>query len=329
MLNKYECSNGVCLEPRLQAYIEKKRYYKKHTDIHPQIKPEQEYAITQEDLRRVKKWLNGERDIYNANNNTNTKQTQNTHDEPVPKFDFDPEQVYKSDVRYQRFAKKMAKIEEASKQRNNQSNLSNEFEDAWKPLLDENMYKSHSYVPDERNFITGSNSSHINTPNKYRVDKPSYNKQPHKSPSIDYKNRIHYMQPNLDHNPHIENIIGQLDTYENKINKTYQHRSEMDTETKINVPVINCNNKKNINTSSYRSMPYMGRGEGIRNIDSEILMQNGSLTRTGKSFGYFNPVENYYDYISREVQDPDHVVFERANSTRLDNHKMGRTRQIY
>jgi len=345
--HKYQSNNGIYLEPRLQAFIEKKKYYRKN-NIVPSIAPEIEFQITHSDAQRLKNWMNGDKDIYNHNTQEQyqnldiSQDLERNPDSAAPKFDFDPEAAYKADERYTRFAKKMERNEAAQSQRYNRDSLGQDFENAWKPLTNLHISdpeigcNTHNFRNqyDERNFIIGKNSSQDTKsyPNKYKTTVNPQISQQNKyydlyeedrqvAPKLDYKNRTRMQETNMYHNPDIENILGKLDTYERKIQRSYQHKSEMDTETKINIPSLSSNGKKNLNTSSYHSMPFMGRGEGIRDINSEILMQNGSHTRTSKSFGYFNPVEHYYDYISDDMQRPEHSVFERGSSTRLDNHK--------
>jgi hypothetical protein len=73
-------------------------------------------------------------------------------------------------------------------------------------------------------------------------------------------------------------------------------------------------------------MPFMGHGNGIRNAELECDMQQGLPTRLFtqkfKTNGYTNPVEHFYDYISDDIQQVDHVVMDLPRggiSTRLDN----------
>lgn len=184
------------------------------------------------------------------------------------------------------------------------------------------------------------------TGNKYRYEAPTSNRiysdvtnvpgfaSPFNGtgtpPTIDYHTRMYPMQNNegqmlpVDHDPRMREIIGELDSYGTRINGTYQRTSEMDTDMKVVIPTVNSNGKRSANTSSYRPVPYMGRAEGIRDINRESEMQCSRTTRGSKSYGYYNPVEHYFDYISKDIQDPDHVVLERGLPTRLDNRKVAR-----
>lgn len=365
MQNNFECKNGIYLEPRLQEYIKKKIYYKKNR-ISPVVPLEQEFNISQEDIRRLKAFKSGDNDIYNYK-----RQGKFLDKDEEPKFEFDPDEMYKSDIRYHRFAKKLDKDKEAMKQRYNYDNFDQDYEKAFNPITnfwDDNentrllgIQQNESQrvnLLDSRDFNLEINSRENGGTfnSKYKCDNPIQSgriyrvperqsknirsrrlKRPRNSglpqytPNIDFRNRMYPMQNNrpqqlpIDHNPRLGEIIGQLDSYGNKINKTYQHMSEMDTDHKVVIPNITSNGKRSLNSSSYRPVPFVGRTEGIRNIDAESEMRDSLTTRGGKSYGYHNPAEHYYDYISSDIQDPDHVVFNPGISTRLDNHRMGRS----
>ena len=55
--------NQMSLEPRLQEYMNKKKFYKQN-NIEPGIPIEQEFQITKEDRRLLRSYLNGNTDIY-------------------------------------------------------------------------------------------------------------------------------------------------------------------------------------------------------------------------------------------------------------------------
>jgi len=59
-----------------------------------------------------------------------------------------------------------------------------------------------------------------------------------------------------------------------------------------------------------------------KDIDVENFLSFGDgnpSCRAKKSLGYPNPVENMFDYIDDEMQNPDHCVIERGMPTRLLN----------
>jgi hypothetical protein len=93
---------------------------------------------------------------------------------------------------------------------------------------------------------------------------------------------------------------------------TYGSSSDYDTVHKMVIPRVNARNNKEDMThkaACYQPIPYMsGMGSGIRNIDLETNMFQGEPSHTRKSDGYPNPFENYYQFVNREMNHPDHVV---------------------
>lgn len=55
--------NQMSLEPRLQEYMNKKKFYKQN-NIEPGISVEQEFQITPEDKRMLRAYLNGDKNLY-------------------------------------------------------------------------------------------------------------------------------------------------------------------------------------------------------------------------------------------------------------------------
>src|SRR5690349_15473154 len=72
--NTMMCDGNIMLEPRLQEYLRKKQYYKAN-DIEPMISLEKEYQITQTDIKLLRSFLSGKRDIYSRDNYNQTLQT--------------------------------------------------------------------------------------------------------------------------------------------------------------------------------------------------------------------------------------------------------------
>src|SRR5438309_11870462 len=63
-LMNVNCKGDIMLEPRLQEYLKKKKFYKEN-DIEPCVTPEQEYQITDFDRKVLKAFLKGRKDLYN------------------------------------------------------------------------------------------------------------------------------------------------------------------------------------------------------------------------------------------------------------------------
>ena len=57
------CNDNLTLEPRLQEFINKKKYYKQY-NIKPPVSLEQQYYITNEDKHIILKFIRGNKNIY-------------------------------------------------------------------------------------------------------------------------------------------------------------------------------------------------------------------------------------------------------------------------
>lgn len=76
-LKNVGCDGGIMLEPRIQEYLKKKKFYKEN-GIDPCVSLEKEFQITHRDKKIIKAFLRGKRDMYNHDNmmfNDGKKQT--------------------------------------------------------------------------------------------------------------------------------------------------------------------------------------------------------------------------------------------------------------
>jgi hypothetical protein len=100
-------------------------------------------------------------------------------------------------------------------------------------------------------------------------------------------------------------------------------RNEMDLDHKVVLPNASCSEKRELE-NNYRAVPYMS-GPGNRDIDVDTFVRFGSTpSRGAKSLGYPNPIEHYFDYISNDIQDPNHVVNRRGLPSRMFNKETAR-----
>ena len=165
-------------------------------------------------------------------------------------------------------------------------------------------------------------------------------------PEIQYRQTLQYSQDQdaknvLPHNHNVDELIGKLDSYRDQTNTIYQYSADMDIENKISIPSINSNNKKYLNTSKYQAVPLRGNGTnligGTRDVDTENCLMKGLPERDAKfkSLGYPNYSDHSLQYISKDIQDPNHVIlpFSRGgiNSRNENNFKKAKqyTREIY
>lgn len=74
-LESIDCG-GISLEPRLQEYIKKKRYYA-NNNIKPVISLEKEYQITRNDLKIVQAFFRGKKNMYDSDKYNEYKNKKN------------------------------------------------------------------------------------------------------------------------------------------------------------------------------------------------------------------------------------------------------------
>lgn len=350
------CSGNIMLEPRLQEYLKKRTYYKTN-NIEPSVPLEMEFMITDSDLNRIRCFLKGDKQIYETNRQGDFFDSNECvgYDDSK-KFNFFPSrELFKEDPHYKLQQKKMARDKQAMEQRHNYENY--QF---MKPLDSNRMNIYNNQISYDNSTLLGSQNSnnfkdsfdipkflddgfemeskYKQNPNLFKnTDTRKYNNPP----NTQYRQRVPTLRDNkiddkdcIPHNNNLNNIIGNLDTYTNSVSMNYQGSNEMDYDNKMVMPNMNSGGRKYINTAGYQSIPLMAK-DGLRDIEMENLMKKlPSKDTKKKSYGYSNPAEHYFDYITEDMQQPDHVVlpFPRGGSaTRQTNKTASRPykRDIY
>lgn len=347
-----KCKNGIVVEPRLIEYMQKKKFYKENK-INTIIPLEETYQITKTDLKKIQRFQKGENmDVYDEDL---VRCSEDGTDEglefPDPQGFFFASRELKNDPRLVKLRQKLERDKELIKQRHNYSNFN--FRDT--KLEDQDEFSRKQFLETTKAAYDIENR---NRDVYYPQIKPDDNECniPHVTPKINYKTPLHNRQlrqkPSRSNNYNkcppdnnneflgappnrnkkcdnsLTNIIGELDSYNEVLRENYQKASEIDEENNMFVPSINCKDKKYINTSQYQAVPFMGNKK-IRNIEDENIIKCGIPNKDTKkkSYGYSNPAEHYFDYISEDIQEANHVVmpFPRGGTaTRLDNHKTAR-----
>jgi hypothetical protein len=80
------------------------------------------------------------------------------------------------------------------------------------------------------------------------------------------------------------------------------------------------NDNKSMSTFDYNMDVLFNKSSIDSSLETELM--RGMPSHTKKSYGYKNPVENYFYYVDKDIQNPDHnvQVWSRGGeSTRLDN----------
>jgi hypothetical protein len=288
----------------LLEYLRKKETYDE-LNISPNVPIEQEFQISKRDIKTIKQYYKNQKinQSHCWSDNDNYLQqpsinTSNLLDEQFQDgFLTDTNQDPKFDELFQKSQKD---VQRRNNQRTAQYNRQSD-----------NDYIIHDYKNTscyDRHMQDTGNAGYYN---KYELN--TYNKVP----NINYHNVIpnsqsldqnKYKKHNKKYNKDMKKIIGEYDEYGKQITPLFEQQGEMDTQYKMNFPSCSSKGKKHIDSSKYKAMPYMGWGEQVRDVDTENELVRGMTDSKAKSFGYDNLFEHNFDYISEDIQHPDHVV---------------------
>lgn len=317
------------LEPRLREYIEKKRYYIDN-NIEPVVPLEDQYDISENDKKILRSYMRGDVQSYKRR----TNRTSNFIDTSNSIF---PSSEFKYDERMDRLKQKQERDKMAQDARFSYSIINQKYSmynndyagvSADSNYIDKTLFtdvptNNNTYTD---NFLLDDDNDHNPNLIKNKTNSHMY----HNPPKIQYNMRQYNRQSNtrrrdMDHNTNVNKIIGELDSYSRDINRDYQRGSNMDTVNKIVIP--NVNTRKDTPENNYMNMPYM-RGNGNReDVDVDTYVRFGVPSRGSKSLGYNNPVEHQFQYITSDIQDPNHVVMDRGEPTRLLNKQPARPKK--
>jgi hypothetical protein len=301
--NMFDCSkdDDITIEPRLLEYIRKKKYYSDNNINTESL--DRDYSITQNDMLKIRGFLRGDKNVYNM-----VKQ-QDFIDTTQSMF---PSEKLKKDPRFGRLKQKQQKDSDALNYKNNYGTISRTYDMYRKdrPFASAmgNDFSKSDFHPNQ--WLNDSKEEKIMNPNVANFD--------NNSNSLSMNNTyVHPRSKNngyLGENVRIENdrktvddMIGKLTNYKNKVdNKGYMSKF-MDTdkfrETEVN----------------YIPMPLMN-GSSMADVDVDTYVRYGTTpSRGGKSLGYPNPIEHYFDYVSNDHQLPQHTVSNRGMPSRAYN----------
>jgi hypothetical protein len=325
--------DNMTLEPRLVEYLRKKKYFQENNIENQNL--EKDFHITDKDTIKLRAHFRGDK-----RGEIKTNDYINTSDSNFPSSKF------KHDPRFDRIKKKQEKEEDAQVQRKNYGLINRGFD----------MYR------DDRPFASACGDDFKNTefhPRQWFENSKDIAKSETWNPRVPTignndlsdsceeishnKKSLHesntYVHPKsiyngylpqrskIENDPHsLDSIIGKLDSYRNKVNSgpTYQVKNQLDLNSKVILPNIKCNNKRETE-NSYQAVPFMGRNNsGNRDIDVDTFVRLNAGTRNSRSVGYPNPVDHYFNFISDDIQQPDHVVNMRGLPSRLLNKQVAR-----
>lgn len=322
----YEKDDEIGLEPRLTEYLKKKKFYQKNGIEADDL--EKEYDITKKDMMRIRSHLRGDKKMYNE------RQHEDYIDPSLAEF---PSAEFKKDPRFDRIKIKQKRDSDAQNQRHNYGIISKGYD----------MYKNdRSFAPASGNndFRKGGfhPSEWMNEKSEKSDSEDDWNENvakfvQSKSTSRSFHKGNTYENPRSKYNGYLSDrslvnhdkysvdaMIGKLDSYRHKTSGSFRNTNDMDYEHKRVLPNGRCNEKREYE-NNYQAVPHMEAGSLSRDIDVDTYMRFGTTpSRAGKSLGYPNPVEHYFDYISDDIQQPDHTVFERGIPSRAFNKDVAR-----
>lgn len=170
-----------------------------------------------------------------------------------------------------------------------------------------------------------SRGKYCYSPNEKSNNPSSY----HHPPRIQYKQLVTNEQVTgrKEHCRELNDIIGNLDTYNKHLNDTYEYiPSESDIDTHTHIPGMRSNSRRE-NVDCYRAIPYR-YGNGLPDVSLEDSLRGGIHDSSKKSIGFRNPFEHQFDYISPDISDPHHSVQMYPQNTRGNDREMARPNSI-
>jgi hypothetical protein len=377
-------TSNIQLEPRLREYLNRKTFNREN-DIRPDIPEEQEFSITKEDRKIMKRYTSGKK-LYSRKR---TGKTSHFVETTPCEGDFFKKDEFKNDPRYKRLQKKMASHKRAQAQIRNLEGItedytifhrSNPYDDPLNPNVkrpnriakpydnpdtydededllysqngdsssnslqgiyqrDTNNFMSddpHATMMDSRDLVLGNSKGekdrgrYMYNPNNQsksgsnsRRSESSYN---HK-PKISYRN---YLTPEkinggLEHNSTVSDIIGNIDEYNHHLDDTYDYiEAEVDQDShSMRASSRTGTGREQYNR--YKAIPY-GYGGGLADICVEDSLRGGIRDSRRKTTGFWNPFEHQFDYIDKDISEPNHTVEMYPQSTRGANRTIARPR---
>jgi len=238
------------------------------------------------------------------------------------KSPFPTQNIY--DPRMERINEKMRREKEASKYRGNTANMqksydmySRDFSSASSRDFEGEF--SLDNIKAEINNVNGGVYEANSNFNTHELVSPPTTHQYNVPPKIQFNQQLHYQRvPNKRGNiQNTQNTLGKgYTSYRKPELPRFERQNVIDLDHKVNIVSNNCR-KTDLNVL------YEGASElnnaPLKNIDLENYVKYGYPTSKARSLGYENPFEHQFQYIDDDIQNPDHVVFDRPTASRLDN----------
>jgi len=307
--NKVEnmlCDGNIMIEPRIQEYIKKKKFYKQN-NLHTSVNIENEFQITKKDKAIIKKILNGKTNIYNNKKNDNEIKRKNRYfpsskngirdDHRVPKLK-NTKKIDRYDVSNHYADKRLDFDEDKSELFYNKKNNVE--------ILDP-MILSDTYASLGMKKKISQN----------KIENKRENKRENEIENRIFNNKLLDDGVNkiLTRNKRYDNMQQRVSRNDNNMYKKFD---EINYQNNKNI-MPNISKSKNLNIINYKKISNL-HNLPQDNLETELI--RGMPSHTMKSYGYRNPEEHYFDYIEDDIQNANNVIlpYPRGGvSTRLTN----------
>lgn len=359
-LKNMRCDGNIMLEPRLQEYLKKKKYYKE-MNVKPCVSPEKEYQITNRDKKMLKEFLKGDTEIYDQNHPkfNYKRRTRTPHkkcfdskyllkDPRVPKLNH-PEMVKPANMgmfvpeRGETFYEgPLRDVDPVMDSRDFTGDGFSLNETRFDPRVDPRMY------PGQENQNKYTSQFKVESG---LMDDPRIGRKNREISDPDPRNRniisdLGQGDCNSSYKPWTPQGPGNVDNYQflekegsgRVIDELFQDlepsrygappqpkagkKAELDYNSGRYIPDINVKHDKDLSSYDYRMTDFFN----TKNV-TEAGMVNGMPTRTQKSYGYRNPEEHYFQYLDPNFQNADNTVEpwgpRGGDSSRLANTQEG------
>lgn len=289
MLQFTPVDGGIMLEPRLQEYIKRRKFYQDN-NIKPSVSAEREFMIDQRDIRAIKSYFKGQQKNYgyidtdnNADSNSNKYFPSKSFRDKDPRVQklkktnknkkvsnmgmFVPD---KNEHYYDEPARPINDILDGRDLEDKDFKGFEPYDSKFNPRIDNNINATTSSVPD------------ISTLSNFDKRKSRY---------------------------HVDDVL----CTEHKNAKKRHRRREK--------------NDKNIISYNMKDAIRNNYGVDTNEVDLDTYMMRGVPDHTSGSYGHRNPAEHYFDYIDPNYQSAENSVeswTRGGESTRLNNKKSKR-----
>lgn len=358
-LRYMECSGGIMLEPRLQEYLKKKRYYVEN-NIYQSVPVEKEYQITNTDLQLIKMYFSGDKDIYNKDKYSKITGIKTSYESN--KNDYDKKKYFPSKS-FRDGDERVPDTRDLQVRKNaNMRNMGMFVPDEGQQYYDENL-RDDNLMMDSRDFpefnpngfdiknsrfrptidpkIDPGKEIYNKESSPYYIDNKTYDPDPRNKRIIsNLKNKIKNEKNTVSNQSNFssidnfgDNILGNsyyddnYGTFSNSNEDDENHMSTLDVKNKVVIPKLSNTAKRGQESNNYRFE--FGPGVEVRNaeLENELMRGMPSYRPKNKSYGYRNPSENYFDYVDMDFQNPVNSVesWSRGGAaTRLENRQIAK-----